>query len=859
MLTVVHDPMTASPNLSLNCHSTFSRRGLYLGAVIGTILQVGVLLFSGFITYHPNLKSRFQKEGDSVDDYAYPLVAIGTSMLVVGAFVCACVIEGSTEERHYSPSKEYDAYVVWLQRKNVVNDQVFRPCAIYPSSKRRYVTTSSRSREIRQGDLDNPDTGVDEKEQTETPVLPESPSLALENLTVSVTVVCLVGFILQFIGLRGMNWSASVAQLVAILIMTVYRAWVRRGLAEIPRYNLLPSGFELEWFSLSLLELLEAKWLNPEPPIGPRKHSDTSFRHVKARGPRQTRAVATEDLQNSAFNGSHASSYTRKTHPGGLSDQWIVVTGRDQEYEPVRSASTLSDVNDTTPAQEALNARVHLGNLVDWKSPVSAEALRLTEAIEAVLESFMSLVGPALDDEESFIWPVPVDHFTGKDKVYLRLAWKNGIWRAHAGEIEAVLSLWVYSIRSRSGMIGDRCKSKRSSDPFSGNDADGDGRVRATAQQEGPGFRILCSSSQEERLNYDIQWWIPKALRGPEVRKIDKAALTEVSTARLMGYGASAAALNGCPPVTSSSRLYKSSSSDDLAGPSPSLPQTESHSQVQYLALETYDSLGRMCAKDLFFSFIRAVVKDPRAGLTSTTTKISNKNSIKDRLPDIPLENGNSASIWEHLQLEMDNFALQNQELSDLAQRLHRRGFWTTHEAYFDLIAALSLEQRLPEDYLLVDHAQDAIQDLEEYAVADYHSNSRFIHRREYYCISSIHIWLLDRVVTFDQHRKAITPRALAFTLQYLHALNTGIDLAQKELRFHDIKRFRLGHEEIVSYLSVKADQWPILRQLIQLLVAQGHQWDLDPLMDFGPNLSLDYPLSFKLTRDLDYFSRRRS
>jgi hypothetical protein len=67
-------------------------------------------------------------------------------------------------------------------------------------------------------------------------------------------IASLCGFIVQFVGLRGMHWSVSVAQLGAILTMTAVRALICRGLAHPPDDKLLAAGFELEWLSLTLLD-----------------------------------------------------------------------------------------------------------------------------------------------------------------------------------------------------------------------------------------------------------------------------------------------------------------------------------------------------------------------------------------------------------------------------------------------------------------------------------------------------------------------------------------------------------------------------------------------------------------------------
>ncbi|KAI1632668.1 hypothetical protein F4809DRAFT_653140 [Biscogniauxia mediterranea] len=236
-ITIIRDNDLEAPNLSLNCHNRASRVEIYLMAVIGTLLQIGVLVFFGFITYYRPIQSHFLKDNNPVANYAFPCAALGTIALVIGMFLCAFVIERSTTETFYAPTSGNQAWIVWLQKNHVVNDQVFQPYAIYPASGRTFITTSRRSPEL-------------DKQKHD-----KFKYLGLEALTFVGTAISLIGFIVQFIGLRGLNWSASVVQLGAVILMTCARTWVRRGLAEPPISSRLTSDFELDWLALSLKDL----------------------------------------------------------------------------------------------------------------------------------------------------------------------------------------------------------------------------------------------------------------------------------------------------------------------------------------------------------------------------------------------------------------------------------------------------------------------------------------------------------------------------------------------------------------------------------------------------------------------------
>ncbi|KAH6627058.1 hypothetical protein B0J18DRAFT_478009 [Chaetomium sp. MPI-SDFR-AT-0129] len=178
--TVIRNVTAQAPNLTLNVRNKLGRGELYLVAATGTFLQLGVLVFSGFTAYHPPFRLEWLKNDMPVADYAYPCNAVGTLLLVVGMLICSYVVESSTTEDSYRPAEHEgrEARVVWLQRSGTVNDQRFESFAVYPQEPSALITTSRRKR---------------------------SPSGLDLVITVVGTVVSLVGFVLQFVGLRGLH------------------------------------------------------------------------------------------------------------------------------------------------------------------------------------------------------------------------------------------------------------------------------------------------------------------------------------------------------------------------------------------------------------------------------------------------------------------------------------------------------------------------------------------------------------------------------------------------------------------------------------------------------------------------------
>ncbi|CAH0036540.1 unnamed protein product [Clonostachys rhizophaga] len=239
-----------APNISLNCHKLASPLELWVVAIFGTTLQLGVVAYWAFASYHPTL--HYPKDGKNVADYAYPCAAAGTLTLVVGMMLCSHVVESRTTEKRYVPrGKAHDIYFCWLQQEKFVNDQSFNSHIIYCKKKNKYIVLSRR----------------------------DSEGGRLKTLTIFSTIIALSGFVVQFVGLRGLHWSASVTQLGIVLFMLACKAFVRRGLASPPESSgSLKSGFELEWLTKSESQMEESESQMEEPKVESQAHSMMTIR-----------------------------------------------------------------------------------------------------------------------------------------------------------------------------------------------------------------------------------------------------------------------------------------------------------------------------------------------------------------------------------------------------------------------------------------------------------------------------------------------------------------------------------------------------------------------------------------------------
>ncbi|KAF4481767.1 hypothetical protein CGGC5_v009979 [Colletotrichum fructicola Nara gc5] len=150
-IVIVRNRQHRSPNISLNSQMDRHRWSLWICAVIGIVLQGGVLVFFGLITEYRTLK--FEKDGQPVEDYAMPLSITSTVFLVCGMLACGYVVEKGSEETVYeiidaredTHRRKYAMAMIWLQNQTTVSEQRFSSAAIYHTVERLQARISTRA------------------------------------------------------------------------------------------------------------------------------------------------------------------------------------------------------------------------------------------------------------------------------------------------------------------------------------------------------------------------------------------------------------------------------------------------------------------------------------------------------------------------------------------------------------------------------------------------------------------------------------------------------------------------------------------------------------------------------------------
>ncbi|KAF2250191.1 hypothetical protein BU26DRAFT_296992 [Trematosphaeria pertusa] len=621
--TVDHElNLTPAPNLTLNVQNQVRRVELYVVALIGIALQLGVVLYSGFATYHPALM--LPKDGNPVADYAFPCTAAGTVLLVAGMLMCAYVIETSTTERTYRRVDGRKARIVWLQKSGTVNDQAFEPFAIFPSNAQLLVTTSRRA--------------------------PGPKNFA----AVTGTIVSICGFIVQFVGLRGMHWSAPVAQFGATVVMTTLRTLVRRHLAKPLEFRPLLSGHEMDWLAMTLGgDSAKAPWLKPLQTKG-------NTRCRPRRGDKD--------------NGRKWDKYDRPwLDDNGDGWDWriaaVEVPEDCKELEPRSGTSRsspnpdrlieqLQDQEDST-AHRVMLIRRGLGALADWHGPASAEAISLAQAIEVTMDA---LFGPK-PLKGTFTWSIPAFKSlkgTDLEPINFRVELlENGKWKAYSDEIEAALSLWLYSVYE--------LENPKDVKENKGQDTKDDAWLRAKGTPAKQSLRLLGSYSRA--LHQHLQWWMPNdAVRVSEVEASSNGTTIKAEIHRIVGFASK-------PALT---QFY-----EIRPPPGPPSKDATDHQDGDgktanvILAVESYKPLVTLFAQHMFSVFMWAAAKK-MAGPIPGEADI--RSAETDRASHDP--------AWQ-------SFMLHNSQLSKMAQDIHSTGLGSLEDVYLCIIPPLSGEDKL--------------------------------------------------------------------------------------------------------------------------------------------------------------------
>ncbi|CAG1967304.1 unnamed protein product [Fusarium graminearum] len=623
-IVILRNTAVEAPNITLNrCHKV-DRGHLHLAAGFGVILQLGVLMYFGFITYFPTL--RFKKDDKQVKGYAFPFSSGGTIILVIGMLLCAHVVDRRTGETRYEPVDSWTTQLVWLQPKQTVSDQVFESFALYPEKCPRVITVSRRD-----GDTGSPKTPRSGTASQQSSKLKQIEST---NLSVAATVICLAGFFIQFVGLRAMHWSASVGQLIAVIIMTMIRALVRRGFIDTINNRELREGFELDALAIALGNL------------GPDSHAESP------RG---------EDVFD--FGLSKGGTWIVQMNVNGncgksTTDTIEIVESDAIDTSEPQGGLVVARGNDK--AQDILNLRRHLGRLADWRGPASKEAACLAAAIEMMMNALHPIakhIEAPVNFKIPFKWTLEVDLGTEKQNITLRLDCKNQRWVSHVDELESALSLWLYSTDEKRQVWAEK-----SNVSLNALEAEDDAWLRKSSLQTIGGLIQLGQLTDE--LARALRWWMPSD--APKLWETQQSR-DDIEPWRVVG--------------TQRSDDSKHNSAAHQRQPSSETTTMETNvepdsDQFKCLQLVSHNSLEKLYAKHIFHAF--------------TWAAVDKMSQPIDECSVMELFKSSDSRDWS-------NFRLHGENLSKLAQAIQRTGLGDLHYAYLAIIPPLHSHSKLGE------------------------------------------------------------------------------------------------------------------------------------------------------------------
>ncbi|KAI5788969.1 hypothetical protein DFH27DRAFT_216688 [Peziza echinospora] len=712
-----------APNITLNFDYRIRPAYLQISAAIGLILQLGVIASQAVLAKHPKYQQKNQKVDKAFAAAAFEIAVVGTLILIFSMITCSYIIEqGSREVTWVVKNDKHSFHIMWVQKARTVNDQNFDSYLLlakgarnslltsHPTSLPSSVTTSSLV------DGDN-DTSMDEDNDD----MRTSSSNSTELLVCVSAFFGIIGFVLQFVGLRGLHWSATVAQIGATFVMTALRAWVRRDLAGKPHAVILPHEFELDWLSTRLG--IDAEGL-PRHDVGPSgTHSDKFNFWAYAEAERE-REDARKKGQRKIF--SH-DPIDKQQHTSINAEFW----GRNcinlnfvlRQVKP-HIQPQIHTLEETERPNRLARIRYRLVDLTSWDYEVTKTASALDKVIEATMES---LIGSRqLDRPVEYGWPMEVFLNKRWSSVMLTVRYTDGQWRSDRAELEAVLSLWMYSLKMPSTKDVPLHDGKKGpGDP----DVDNEGTE---------GMKVQFLGWKSKKVLRDFTWWVTghsNPIVEVKVRRNVHLKNTNASPSNGNGQASTSPSPSTQPTTrlnllpnfsastlsstsSSASSWPRSSSSSSSSSKSVSTnthideaegtwfgcgmwhPLIESQqtfalefdtdvlelelqnkvgttegsvSKETALAMAKYASEPTMCAMHIFSIFLLNITRCKLSPQMENDTKVEDKSTK-----------------------EFTGISIRNTALDRLAQAIHNIGFYTREEAHIMLVSAMAENGSLP-------------------------------------------------------------------------------------------------------------------------------------------------------------------
>ncbi|RYO95741.1 hypothetical protein DL764_007610 [Monosporascus ibericus] len=230
------ETLAPTPNLSLNVGIIQRPRWVYFAvAGIGFILQSFTLALAGVGVWVLDW-TLSEDSGTAARNYAPSMFIIGTILLSAGMWSCAALIGQTTHEIRFERQGLQESWLsqlIWLQPgPQVIGDQSFDSFAVFEQEGKPLKVWTSSTKDLTK------------KYEAHT--------------WIAISMV-LLGYIMQFIGIRGMQAWISLTQLGITVVMSFLRGMLRakrlnkndNALRDMPD---LVARRELDWLTFELVK-----------------------------------------------------------------------------------------------------------------------------------------------------------------------------------------------------------------------------------------------------------------------------------------------------------------------------------------------------------------------------------------------------------------------------------------------------------------------------------------------------------------------------------------------------------------------------------------------------------------------------
>ncbi|KAK3330422.1 hypothetical protein B0H66DRAFT_527778 [Apodospora peruviana] len=550
------------------------RHELFLAAVVAVIIQTGLIVIAVVTVHHPNIAAIL---GSTNKPWELPCYIAGSVLVSLGMGICSLAVERNTVEHSWKVPKRVSTVgepevgstawsnaelkasprLLWLQQNQIVNDQSFDAYAILAGPKRQIVTSSriedTRKRSKKHESVVGSDSygsigNAKDQAHNRDGV---SNITTWEILTVLAVLASALGFVAQFIGLRGLAFPCSIAQLVAIFAMALIRAGIRRRLGIVTAHRSALAKYELDFLATHIVfcpkfhtfhkstseneiytrdrvpgEIYQWKIDVPEPRRSNQFYFKLPAEVVTVPSPD---AVSLDDAdgpdsENVSSNESKLPAKKQLT-AAGLRRQ---ISG---------SISTMKRTSgpyfEPASSQQLVRVRERLGDLCGWTSKASESALSLVQSIELFMNTFF----PPPDAQQTkslnlntvdwvFETINPETSLSGSSTLvggrndFIVISVKRSAdpskWEVEIGMVDAALSLWMASIEANA--LEEQKKSTKnnsttgSASPKSQMPDSNWRRTKAGSGMRYKFCRILGDNFKDGVLKRDLSWWVDELI-----------------------------------------------------------------------------------------------------------------------------------------------------------------------------------------------------------------------------------------------------------------------------------------------------------------------------------------------------------